>query len=414
MLFVYLFTVIGATLSGVLLRNFGNRTSTLFGALWFGFSLPLIPLSPTLPILCASMSSFGFGLGVMDVSMNSCGVLTEVVAQKPLMGSFHGSYSIAAAGGSLLGAALTNTNMSPTVVFSVVAGCTAVLSAVSFFAMYSFSQEKVFVYKNENREADVTAALNGKESVYSSIHERQESEPSNSPRILSITSSPSTSSLISTSTWSQWLPIGPTLILCLIGFFASFGEGSVVTWAIVYMQREITSDAELQSLGFTSFMICMGLGRFSVDFLRGWYGRQLIVKVSGLLAMAGLGLLVLAPSLPEDSPLCLAVACIGLGISGCGLSTLIPTMFSSAGHLPGVHAGTAISTVAAFTYSGSIVSAPFLGGISDLFGSLRYAMAVNALILGTIFPLGFFIPPEDAVFVSNKPAYQPVGNALFE
>ena len=43
----------------------------------------------------------------MDVAMNSCGVIAEIVANRPLMGSFHGSYSIAAAIAALLGSSLS-------------------------------------------------------------------------------------------------------------------------------------------------------------------------------------------------------------------------------------------------------------------------------------------------------------------
>ena len=42
----------------------------------------------------------------MDVSMNACGVVAEIVENRPLMGSFHGSYSIAAALAALIGSSL--------------------------------------------------------------------------------------------------------------------------------------------------------------------------------------------------------------------------------------------------------------------------------------------------------------------
>ena len=40
--------------------------------------------------------------------MNASGVVAELVAGIPLMGSFHGSYSIAAAFGSLIGSSLSS------------------------------------------------------------------------------------------------------------------------------------------------------------------------------------------------------------------------------------------------------------------------------------------------------------------
>jgi hypothetical protein len=50
----------------------------------------------------------------MDVAMNSSAVLAETVAEIPIMGSFHGSYSVAAAIGSLLGGVLSSKGWSAT------------------------------------------------------------------------------------------------------------------------------------------------------------------------------------------------------------------------------------------------------------------------------------------------------------
>jgi MFS family permease len=89
-----------------------------------------------------------------------------------------------------------------------------------------------------------------------------------------------------------------------------------------------------------------------------------------MLATFGQALLILAPSLSGEVTQ-IAVAVCGAALTGFGLSTLIPTVFSSAGHLPDTHAGTSIATVAAFTYSGSIVGPPLIGGISQGLHSLR-------------------------------------------
>ena len=78
--------------------------------------------------------------------------------------------------------------------------------------------------------------------------------------------------------------------------------------------------------------------------------------------------MVFSPILPWAIVFCT----MGLMLTGAGLSTLIPTVFSSAGHLPDQDTGKAIATVAAFTYSGSILSPPMIGSMSTAFDSLRY------------------------------------------
>ena len=54
--------------------------STAVGAVSFGVSLSLIGLSNSFSTLSVTMALYGFTMGIMDVSMNSCGIMTEIVA----------------------------------------------------------------------------------------------------------------------------------------------------------------------------------------------------------------------------------------------------------------------------------------------------------------------------------------------
>jgi MFS family permease len=180
-----------------------------------------------------------------------------------------------------------------------------------------------------------------------------------------------------------------------VGFLAFFGESSIVTWSIVYFDRALDASSVMKSLGFTSFMVCMALGRFSCDYLRRRFGRVVLVRVGGFLAYSGLSLAVLAPDLPCG----ISFACIGFSITGLGLSTLIPTMFSSAGHIPGgAHAGTCIAVVSVFANAGAICSSPLVGVLTDSFHSMRLAFLCDAILLGIICPLSWGIPEESHVF----------------
>lgn len=118
---VYFGTVAGTPISGFLIQRLGSKWTTIFGAMAFVLSLPLIGFDINLGYLVTSMLLFGVGmgnlsnqstlklfLGIMDVAMNACAVVAELVAEIPLMGSFHGSYSIAAAIGSLIGSVLSS------------------------------------------------------------------------------------------------------------------------------------------------------------------------------------------------------------------------------------------------------------------------------------------------------------------
>jgi hypothetical protein len=166
-------------------------------------------------------------------------------------------------------------------------------------------------------------------------------------------------------------PSHSLLALSAVGFLGSYGEGAMVTWSVIYYQRYINVPNSLNGIGFFSFMICMAVGRFTCDFLRKTFGRRKLIGLSGVLAGVGVCLLIAAPSLTEQISQIL-ICEVGISLTGLGLSTIVPTVFSSAGHLPGTtHAGTSIATVAAFTYCGSIVAPPLVGGISQALQSLR-------------------------------------------
>lgn len=141
----------------------------------------------------------------------------------------------------------------------------------------------------------------------------------------------------------------------------------------------------------------MASGRFMCDRLRLIFGRSRIFLIAGLLSFTGLTLVVSSPAISnllKIQVLDIIIATVGFAITGLGLSTLIPTCFSTAGNIPNVHAGTAISFVAFFTYSGSIVSPYIIGLISDLFNDLRVAFFFDSILLLLISPLSFLIPKE--------------------
>lgn len=70
---------------------------------WFGFTLGRLKACLTFHSLYVPVSL----AGLLDVSMNSCGVVAEIVQNRPLMGGFHGSYSIAAALAAFTGSSLS-------------------------------------------------------------------------------------------------------------------------------------------------------------------------------------------------------------------------------------------------------------------------------------------------------------------
>ena len=371
-LFNYGGQVLSTLATAPFLRRMEARNVVITGALLFCCSMFLIPMAHSFTTLCLVFAFFGITEGIMDVSMNANAVLTETVAERPLLGTYHGSYSVAAALGGLIGGAFVYRDFAQQVTYSISGAVGIALALVSYLQLYSLTVERELTASYPQ-----TAPLPQPDSLaptaaYSSI-------PAESTGDKQQNEKPTTS---------------PLILLASVGFLAAAGEGAVVTWVTIWFTRSFSSaPGGLYSIGFTCFMSSMALGRFCCDALRQLVGRRTMFKCAGLLACGGVCIIALAPStLPE--PTSLFVACFGCCVTGLGLSTLMPTVFSSAGHLPNVHPGTAISRVAFWTYAGSIVSPPLIGALSDAFDSLQLGFIVLAALLFLITPLGSRVPPE--------------------
>ena len=399
-LFNYGGQVVSTFATAPLLRWVGARNSVLAGALMFCCSMFFIPLAHTFSELCVVFAIFGTTEGVMDVSMNANAVLTEAVAGRPLLGAYHGSYSVAAAIGGLIGGAFVNRGVDQQVAYSASGGIGIAFTLLSFLQLYSINEEVELTAESNDKIPKTTTSNSQTPSVnnYSGL-----ASVSGSSEVGASASMPmpnmmmeSTDKQITSESipGENASPLGALAALAAVGFLAAAGEGAVVTWVTIWFTRSFSSaPGGLFSIGFTSFMSCMALGRFCCDSLRQLIGRRTMFKIAGLLACVGVCIIALAPSmLPEPSSL--YVSCFGCSVTGLGLSTLIPTVFSSAGHLPNVHPGTAISRVAFFTYAGSIVSPPLIGALSDAFQSLQLGFIVLAVMLALITPLGSKVPPE--------------------
>lgn len=146
-------------------------------------------------------------------------------------------------------------------------------------------------------------------------------------------------------------------------------------------------------MGFAGFELSVATGRYFSDYTVQQLGRQRLMVLSGAVASAGLGLVVLAPSLftsHSQSPIALqAVSVIGFSITGLGLSSLAPSAISLAGsdaitRSAGMTSADGIALVTSVGYLGIMLSPPFLGGMSVLLHSLRWSFAIAAVLITPI------------------------------
>ncbi|PZQ49943.1 MAG: MFS transporter [Rhodovulum sulfidophilum] len=274
----------------------------------------LLTLAPSVPAAFVALFVFGGVVGGMDVAMNANAVSVERSMRRAIMSSCHGFWSLggligAATGGFLLG---RFGDLAQTVAIVVV--------CLLFLAL-----------------------------VWTSLrHDRAPPATEKTPIRLPRTALP-------------WL-IGVVALMCMIP------EGSVLDWSALYLRTELGASVEVSGLAFAAFSATMAVMRFSGDPIRDRFGAVRTLRVSALIAAAGLLAAGFAPN-----P---AVAIAGFAIAGLGISNLVPIAFSAAGNLPGLAPGVGISLVTFLGYSGMLFAPSFIGfvahrtGLGPIFATL--------------------------------------------
>jgi MFS family permease len=159
--------------------------------------------------------------------------------------------------------------------------------------------------------------------------------------------------------------------LGIIGFFSMASEGAMFDWSGVYFQDVVQAPQSLVALGYLCFMIAMASGRFAGDKLISRFGRQKMLRISGILISSGLFISVLFPHI--------ITATLGFLIVGFGVSSIVPMVYSAAGKHPAIPAGMALAAVSSISFLGFLMGPPLIGYISQLL-NLRYSFAVIGLL----------------------------------
>lgn len=322
------------SLAGSLIARFGSSKVTMVGAIAMCFTLPLIALAQHPAALWVILFLFGGAMSAMDVAMNEQAVLVERNAGRPLMSSFHASFSVGGLAGALIGAGMASTDaVTPFLHF--------ILVSVLFGGVVLLIYPHLLPFKRET----------GEKTAVFRLPER--------------------------TLWG----------LGAIAFCAAIGEGAMADWSAVYLTQVFNASASFAALGFAAFSLTMTVGRLFGDSLSAVLNPVLIVRLGGLLAAMGLMTAVITPDI--------IFVLIGFAAVGIGLANVIPLSFSSAGNYPGIATGAGIAGVATIGYAGFLAGPPFIGLIAEK-TSLPVALSLVALLVGTLVFTAKAIAPAKA------------------
>jgi len=300
--------------SATLVTKYGSKKILTIAAPLYVVALTNLGLAAAPWQLALALFLFGVIGNMANIAVNTQGVETEKLYNRPINTSFHGAWSIAGFTGALIGLLMINLHVKPYLHF--------------IFIMLLSWTNVLINHKHLVRGRPATNEARRKFFIK---------------------------------------PEGALLQLGIIAFCSMATEGCMFDWSGVYFREVVLAPHSLIVLGYASFMVMMATGRFIGDYVISRIGRKRTMQISGILMSSGMALPVAFPYI--------VTATIGFMMVGLGVATNIPSVYSVAGRNEKVPAGMALAMVSSVSYFGFLMAPPLIGYISNL-SNLRYSYTV--------------------------------------
>jgi len=312
-------SVLAMPVAGYACRWFGSRQVTLVTVAIGCSAFVAAGFAGSLTVLIGVMFVFGIVFGSWDVSMNVQGSAVDLRASRDWMPRYHACWSAGTVLGAASGALAARVGLSVQVHFSLAAAVAAAACLVGI---------SMYIEERATPDPETTSAATPRRRVI-------------------------------------------TRQLLLITLSATTIEGAAIDWLALYLADDRGVSHASAALGFTVFATAMALGRFAGTPVNARLGRDVAVRIGGLLSIAGLLLTVLPPVL--------AVNYVGAVLWGLGTCLVFPAAVSAAGET--ARPAEAIGVVTTLGYGAILVGPPLIGGLADQIGLGRALLSL--LVLGT-------------------------------
>jgi predicted MFS family arabinose efflux permease len=331
LLMMVLLAGLGSVLAETACKRVDSAAILRTALLGIAVAVPVFAVAPDRGVFIASMAVYGVSLGAVDATTNMQAVALEHLYDRPILPSFHGSWTLGGFLGSALALAMGHLPISAT-------GVVAVLPLVVAFAPFlRRAQESV-----QQSAADVAE-----------IH----------------------------VPWRPIVLVGLAMVLFYMVDTAAF------TWGPQYLDKVFPTPSGLVALAVFPYLLASGTVRLSGDALVARYGAMPVLRVGSLVACLGLAITVFAPVWP--------VAVLGFLVVGGGVAVVAPLSFSAAARIAGedltdpvlrhARVDAVIGRFNQFNYVGSLLGAVMTGLVGA--GNLRLGFAVPMVLVLGILPL---------------------------
>ena len=358
---VLLFGAVGAllavTVAGSVVTRWGGRVSLAVSA--FGFSLGYVLLGVgaavgSVPVVAAGVFCNGvsFAIGNVPLNVESAGV--ERRLGRTVLPQFHAVFSIGAVLGSLLGAAMAQLGVSLLAQF--------VGTGVVALVWRLLAIPHVVLDTLPPRELAARAAADG--VAVDGTAGRGAAGRGGGLRT-------------ALGAWRE----RRTVLIGLVVMSAALSEGSASDWLALAVVDGFAQPESVGAIAFGVFVAAMTVVRFLGTRLIDRYGRVAVLRVSGVVSLAGLVLFGLGPNL--------LVAGIGVAAWGLGAALAVPIGIAAASDDP-LRAAGRVSVVSAFASMAHLAAPPLLGLAAETIGArhalllITGAMVVSVLLSGHV------------------------------
>jgi fucose permease len=276
-------------------------------------------------VLFVTLALFGGGASMTDVAMNLSGAANERAIGRTLMPLYHAAFSLGTVAGAAVGSLLELLQVPLGLHFCVV-GLASIAATIVLVRSLQPAEEPAHPDAPQQGWRDRLAVWR-------------------EPRVL---------------------------LIGLIVLGMAFAEGSANDWLSLAMVDGHGVDNAAGAAIFGVFVAAMTVGRVAGVRLLDRFGRVPVLRVSAGLAVAGLLLVIVVPSVP--------VAVIGVVLWGLGAALGFPVGMSAAADDPRT-ATASVAAVATIGYIAFLIGPPLIGLLGQQFGLLRALLIVLALIV---------------------------------
>lgn len=315
-------------------KHTDSATILRAGLVGIAVAVPVFALAPALPVFVAAMAVYGVALGMVDATTNMQGVALEHRFGRPILPSFHGSWTL----GGLVGAgvALAIAGL-PLGVTGAVAVVPLAVAGAPFL-----------------RRAEVALEQSAGISV-------------------------------------PWRPIALVGVALVLFYMV---DTAVFTWGPQYLDKVFPTPGGLVALAVLPYLLASGVLRLAGDQLVAGYGAVRVLRVGTLVAVAGLAVTVFAPSWPVAV---LGFTVIGAGVAVIApLSFSAAAQIAGLGEddptLRHARVDAVIARFNQFNYAGSLLGAVMTGLAGA--GNLRIGFAIPMVLVLGILPLAKAFAPR--------------------